>query len=160
MTPAPPTILAQIQAERWPELVRIWRDPSHGFSLSTGTVVLSLGGLVLALAALLWGVERLRSRRRPHPLALFRRVALDMGLDGADRRLLIRIARQQGLPSPLTLLVSSATFAHHVRAYAQTRQGGGGGRLRGQAARLGAKLFPDVSGAPGAVALPEGGGAD
>jgi hypothetical protein len=151
-----PQIVAQIQADRWPEVVRIWHDPSHGLGASTGMVLLWLGGLVLTLAAALWGIERLRSRQQ-RPLALFRRIAGEFELSWTERRLLIRVARRQGLASPLTLLMSPATFAHHISAYALAGQGADSSHLTGRAARIAAKLFLQ---SPAGAALPGDGEAN
>jgi hypothetical protein len=138
--------LAQIRTDRWPEVARIWRSGSKIPYLSAGEVVLALGGLVLALAVGLWLAERRRLRReRSHPLALFQRLAVEMDLGWSDRWLLIRMARRQGLPSPLTLLLSPATFEYHARAYAQAQRGARAQRRRGRAARLKMKLFPPAA---------------
>ena len=152
----PPALLAQIQTDRWPEVARIWRSAAKLPYLSTGQVVLGLGGLVVVVATLLWWIERRRSRtQRAHPLALFQRLATEMGLGLSDRWLLIRIARQQGLSSPLTLLLSPATLEHHARNYAQARPGASGNQRWARAERVKVKLFGGRANAGGATGSAE-----
>ena len=88
--------------------------------------------LVLAVTARLWrkvhhsapAIQRIVKPRPSagaeaggNPAAVFRRVAGELGLARADQRLLGKIAQSQGLPSPLTLLLSPATLGHHVAAH-------------------------------------------
>ena len=53
------------------------------------------------------------------PVQIFNDVVEGLGLTLADRWLLIRIAHQQALPSPLTLVLSESTFGYHFEQYAQ-----------------------------------------
>ena len=61
-----------------------------------------------------------RRQQRLIPLRTFRQLADELGISTRDQALLIRIAKQQALPSPLTLILSGATLKHHVQRYGQT----------------------------------------
>ena len=61
-----------------------------------------------------------RHRARPGPLWIFHSVARAIGLNLGDQWLLIRVARQQQLPSALTLLLSPGTLAFHGADYAKS----------------------------------------
>ena len=80
-----------------------------------------LGWMALALATVMavgLAITYYRAlARRMQPLWIYRRIAIDLGLSGAQQWRLYRVARQQHLTSPLTLLLSPATFTHHTTAY-------------------------------------------
>ncbi|MEE9211554.1 MAG: hypothetical protein V3U29_02770 [Phycisphaeraceae bacterium] len=75
--------------------------------------------LLLVIAALWLGKRHQQRHLRPRPLATFNQIAAAMGLSLNDRWLLIRIARHQDLPSPLTLILSSPTLHHYAQCYTQ-----------------------------------------
>ncbi len=81
-----------------------------------GAALLVVLAILLPMAAHHYYRQR---RLRAKPLATFQRVAGDIGLSLRDRWLLLKIARHEALPSPLTLLLSRATLHHHARQYAQ-----------------------------------------
>ncbi len=80
--------------------------------------------LLVALLVLLAGVAlwlyRLHRRKvlTTGPMGLFHRTANELGLGLTEQWLLYRVATQQGLPTPLTLLLSPATLRRHGYAYA------------------------------------------
>jgi hypothetical protein len=79
---------------------------------------------------------------RPSPFWTFHHVAMRCGLTLGERVLLWRIARQQRLPSPLTLLLSPATMRHHARAYARVNAPAAGrAAFMHRVARLRRKVF-------------------
>jgi len=79
-----------------------------------------VGCLLLSLACLKsWKLHRSRHERE-HPMAVFWRMAGFAGLGWVHRILLVRIARHQRLPSPVTLLVSCHTLHHFADRYVQT----------------------------------------
>lgn len=84
-------------------------------------IVVAAGLLMLALGAVLlwrwWRTRHLRSQ----PLVVFNQVAQAAGLGVSERWLLLRIARQQALPTPLTLLLSGRTLRVHGRGYVQAQ---------------------------------------
>lgn len=84
----------------------------------TGFFVGVIGLCILMLA--IWGWRRSRqSHLRSAPMAVFHRMANHLNLDLQQQWLLVRIARQQALPTPLTLMLSDATLAHHAGEYAR-----------------------------------------
>ena len=72
-----------------------------------------LGALVVAYAVRLWQ----QRSTAPRPSAVFRQLALELGLTRRDQSLLNRISHAQNLPTPLTLIMSRATMEHYARAY-------------------------------------------
>ena len=79
----------------------------------TGLVVLALV-LVIARGYQMAKTNELRSR----PTTLFLRVAEQLKLNWSDCWLLWRIARQQNLPSAITLLLSRNTLLTHAEGFA------------------------------------------
>ncbi|HEX7010950.1 MAG TPA: hypothetical protein VF184_13290 [Phycisphaeraceae bacterium] len=81
-------------------------------------IVLALGLLMLMLASLAAYRWWRGWHSRSHPLVVFYHLARASGLGLSDQWLLHRIAHQQALPSPLTLMLSPRTLHRHARAYA------------------------------------------
>jgi hypothetical protein len=81
-------------------------------------VVMSI--IVFAMAVLRI-IKWRRSRNRiDGPLLVFHQIAKQLELDITTQWLLIRVAQQQNLPTPLTLLICDSTFAHHAKAYVKS----------------------------------------
>jgi len=106
----------------------------------TGIAVVAVGLVCVAGAWVAWRRYRTRDQRS-HPGAVFRHIARRVGLGWFDRRLLTSIAREQQLPSPITLLLSSATFSHHADAHAQDMPTARAARFHARCARLKRSLF-------------------
>jgi len=82
--------------------------------------LLVFAGLLLLLAAA-WGWQRHKQRHlRSEPMLTFHQIAATMGLSLKQQWLLVRIARSEELPTPLTLMLSSATLSHHARRFAES----------------------------------------
>lgn len=85
-----------------------------------------LGGLLTLVSGLsLIGWLR-QQRLRPHALLVFNRAAREAGLTWADRRLLWKVGRGAGLPTPLTLMMCPETMGFYARQSARrswTRRG-------------------------------------
>ena len=82
-------------------------------------IMVAAGLLLLLISSLsLYRLWRTRDQRST-PLLVFHRLAKQFGLSLRDQWLLYRIARQQTLPTPLTLMLARDTLEHHARAYAQ-----------------------------------------
>jgi hypothetical protein len=110
------------------------------------TVLTRTLGLVLTVVAVLllirWLVERTRVlRRQMTPVRPFLRVAEDISLDWTSRWWLMRVARHNGLRSPLTLLMSRQTMRHHVRRYADRFPADRAERIMGQLQRVERRVF-------------------
>lgn len=83
---------------------------THWLLIAAGAVLLLLSCISIAR----WWKHR---DQHSHPLLVFFGTARLAGLGITDRWVLVRIARQQSLSSPLTLMLSPATFDHHVKAF-------------------------------------------
>jgi hypothetical protein len=101
---------------------------SSGSGLSMWWIAIATGLLLTLIAVLSMRTIRDRAEAKSAPMLVFRRVAEHVGLGASDQWLLIRIARQQELPTPLALLLSPGTLTHHAAAYA-AQQGDRKGRL-------------------------------
>ena len=106
----------------------------------TSAVLVALG-LVLLLASI-WG-WRWHQRRhlRSEPIRVFHQVASQVGMSLKQQWLLVRIARQQHLPTPLTLMLSGKTLEHHAQAYLQAASDRRRDALKGQIHAVVALLF-------------------
>lgn len=123
------TMLAQVQLPDQPygppNLPDSWAEQviqnfGDGWLLPPGWVFVAVAGVVALLFGL-WGWQR-RNRRATDPDAMdvYGDIARRIRLPHADRRLLAKVAMQQKLPSPITLLLSSTTLAHHGRYYVES----------------------------------------
>ena len=100
---------------------------SHGFSQLRGGEGLTWQALVVGLVLLVLvliiarGFRAIRrSDEQSRPTGLFLQLAEALGLGWRERWLLWRIARQQHLPSAITLLLSRQTLLHQGEAYSQS----------------------------------------
>lgn len=104
---------------RLSEIVDHWGGRG-GHVISMNWLLVGASGLAVVIGGL-WLRQRYQHHVvRPNPIRIFHRTARAVGLNLADQWLLTRIARQQVLPSPLTLLVSAHTFRFHTDQYAQS----------------------------------------
>lgn len=91
-----------------------WNDLLVPLTWAAATAAVA-GGVLGAVALSRW----LRTRGQgPQPLGVFRTVARAAGLSLAEQWLLVRVARAEALPSPLTLLLSRQTLRVHATRYA------------------------------------------
>lgn len=91
-----------------------------GDTFPVTAAILVCAGLLLLMAAA-WGWQRHKQRHlRSEPMLTFHQVAGSMGLSLKQQWLLVRIARGEALPTPLTLMLSSATLTHHARRFAES----------------------------------------
>jgi hypothetical protein len=86
-------------------------------SIPVGWTLLGLGLIVLAVGGVATVRWVRRRHERPRPLAVFGQLARLAGLSLGDQWLLWRIARQQALPGPATLLLSTRTLRVHGVAF-------------------------------------------
>jgi hypothetical protein len=99
-------------------------------------------GIVGAGLLLWWAWSALgRLRKRLEPWRLFNQVAGRFGLSWSEKMDLYRIARQQRLQTPLTLMICDQTLRHHVDALLQTLPPDRALQLDNRAQRIAAKLF-------------------
>lgn len=77
--------------------------------------------VIVAVMVVLRIVKWRNSKNRVDgPLLVFHQIAKQLELDITTQWLLIRVAQQQNLPTPLTLLICDSTFAHHAKAYVKS----------------------------------------
>lgn len=104
--------------------------------------VLALGALLLGLMLAVWVQQWLQQRRlSSRPIRVFHGLASDLGISLADQWLLVRIAHQQDLPTPLTLLLSPQTLRHHACDYVRVLKPPTRARTLARVARLRRRLF-------------------
>lgn len=113
-------LLAQLVPEhRWQEMRDAWRHDSPNSTPLPVNWILGIGAVLVLLIVTSWVKQWIRKRRDAHaPLASFDQMMRDLGVGWSDRKLLIRIAQQQKLPAPLTLVLSGETLSFHAAAYA------------------------------------------
>ena len=116
---------------------------SDGTTMPIQWIVLAAGMLLVSFSVISlyrwWKSGQIWSS----PLVIFYRLASDVGLDMSDQWLLWCIARREDLPSPLTLLMSPATLAHHARRYAEHVSPRRSRLVLDHAGAIGRKLFTD-----------------
>lgn len=91
-----------------------WNDANYlPVRWVVGATVVLLG-LLLCIAVF----QKLQHpAKHTRPLLTFHRFARQLGLSWMDQWLLWRIAHQQHLPSPLTLILSPLTLRHHAAVF-------------------------------------------
>jgi len=99
------------------ESIQYWGGNSKFAWVSLALGACLVLGIIAGLCARPW---LQRWQQRLIPLRTFRQLADEFGISTRDQALLIQIAKQQSLPSPLTLILSGATLNHHVQRYIQT----------------------------------------
>ncbi len=104
--------------------------------------ILLAAGLVLVAISVMSLVRWWKTRHeRSNPMLVFVQVAVRMKLGVADAWLLYRVARQQKLPTPLTLLVCVGTFEHHTSSYAARCSPARSAMIQRHARRIARRLF-------------------
>lgn len=128
------------------------QDISDNWGMRGGTLMrfdwlaFAVGVLVVLLGIVALRKRLIQARERPRAPRVFRHVAAALGLTLSERRLLVRIARQQALPSPIALLCSPATLAFHADQYGRTVPTRRRAWVRRRVAILRRALFDDAQG--------------
>jgi len=102
------------------EVVEALRWDGNNDMMSPTAALLVFGLLILVLGLYrlyTWNRDR---HNQPQPMLLFHQAAREYSVDLKTQWLLVRIAKQQGLPNPMTLLICDATMMHHVQAYLES----------------------------------------
>ncbi len=89
---------------------------SHWLIIAVGLVLL----LLSTLSILQWWQRR---HEQSHPWLVYLSTARFAGLGLRHQWVLLWVARQQKLVSPITLMLSPSTFDMHVKAYLESRSG-------------------------------------
>lgn len=96
----------------------------------------------LLLVRKLWiGSKRLRLRLEP--LRRYRAIARQVGLESSDQWWLWRLARSQGLSSPLTLLICRSTLTHYAHKAAEHLSDSNRALYLARAEFVSRRLFPN-----------------
>jgi len=111
------------------------------WDLPWDVVIVGLGAILAAIAAV--SLYRWWQRRNddPTPLVLFSAIARKAGLSWGERLLLWRIARRQKLDSPIALLLARGTLRHHANLFAQHLSPRGKDQLTHRIEKLSERLF-------------------
>lgn len=114
---------------------------NNRFDLPWSIVIVGLGAILAAIAAV--SLYRWWQRRNddPTPLVLFSAIARKAGLSWGERLLLWRIARNQKLETPIALLLARGTLRHHAAGFAHKLSPHGRQRLQHKIDRLCERLF-------------------
>lgn len=109
--------------------------------------ILLAAGIVLVGISLLSLIRWWKTRHeRSSPMLVFFQVALRMGLGVLDGWLLYRIARQQRLPTPLTLMLTPATLEHHTDRFVARFSPGRAEMVRHRVRSIEQRLFGAAEG--------------
>jgi hypothetical protein len=116
---APPTLPAE--ATRLERLSEVSNHLSSDGLIPTNWLLIAVGALLLLVSGM--SIARWWQHRgeNTHPLLIFTRIAGMVGLGYRDQWLLLRIAHRCSLASPLTLLLSPATYESYVKAYLDSK---------------------------------------
>ena len=121
------------------EAIGQWNNQDSLMSPGVAALVfLLLISLLVLYKVYVWNRDR---RNQPQPMLLFYQVAGRFNIDLKSQWLLVRIARQQGLTSPLTLLLCESTMLFHVQAYVKSLPRTQMDNVQGQIDRLCGLLF-------------------
>ena len=100
-----------------------WEYLQQGWNFSGGDLIPAWSFIAVAVIFVV-GFAGLWIWRRSHlgelwsqPILLFHRLAKESGVSLAQQWLMIRIAHHQRLTTPLTLMLSPATWRHHASGY-------------------------------------------
>jgi len=129
-----------VEPVSWDTLQQNWRLSAKDLFPIKPFLVAVLVLAVFLVVMWVWKSGQIR-RLRSTPVRIFNEVVDGLGLTFADRWLLIRIAHQQALPSPLTLVLSEATFGHHLEQYTQTVGARRRAKIQSRVARIKRVLF-------------------
>lgn len=117
---APSAVDAPARPRDQYEYLRLMREHWFDELMSVESILIVLLVLGLAIAGLwLWQAWR-RRHLGSAPLLSFHRIAVQAGLSLADQWVLVRIARNRRLHSPLTLMLCNSTLTDHADRYLAT----------------------------------------
>ncbi len=126
----------------WRRLQQQWRLSSDGLMAVEPLIAVAVVLVVLLLIRLLWRRGKLR-RLQSEPIRIFYQAIDGLGLSHAEAGLLVHIAQAQQLPTPLTLMLSQATFDYHINQHTQALIASRRTRLKAKTDRIRRILFTD-----------------
>lgn len=119
------------------EIRQGWRFETTNYSIGWALVTLAL----LVAAVVGWSVVRRALQGMRPPNWAFLKAAKKVGLSRADAWMLWRVARAEGLPSGLTLLLSEGTLRHHGLRFLRALPPGQRQAVAARLADIEARLF-------------------
>ena len=130
------------EPQNWEIVRQVFRHEDVSSPIDIMQGVLIIAGLVMVII-LIAAIMRMIHHRRfaSKPVQVFHRLADELGLALADQWLLIRISHRLTLPTPLTLLLSTATLRYHAERYAQTLSPRGRAKVMARVSAIDASLF-------------------
>lgn len=106
-----------VESNRFEQVFEGWQNTNEMFPVRNLVIILII---FFTIMIGLWIRQWYKNRPTdPTPSHLFRKMARELRLGLLDQWLLLRICREQQLPSPLTLLLSRTTLLHYARQYSQ-----------------------------------------
>lgn len=134
-----------------PDLSVVSEHATSAGLLTTNWLLIAAGAILLLLSALSianWWKHR---GDHAHPLLVFSGTAEVVGLTYRQRWTLLKIARNQSLTSPLTLMLSPTTYDHHAKGYLESRMNWRRESTRRQLNDIRIALFSDLPHSPAAA---------
>lgn len=124
------------------EIFTNWQWINHSDPLMSPIwAVVAMSVIVFVMLVLRMVKWRRSKNRQDGPLLVFHQIAKQLDLDITTQWLLIRVAQQQNLPTPLTLLICDSTFSHHAKAYVKSMPSHRQQTILGQLSRVHQHLF-------------------
>ncbi|MGB0766389.1 MAG: hypothetical protein ACPGYV_01620 [Phycisphaeraceae bacterium] len=119
-------LLAQTQALPGGDpgfLEQISENHNKGFrhELPWELLLVGVGATLTAIVVVSLRRRWLKRQENPSPFVLFSAIARKAGLNWKDRLLLVRIAKANRLPTPITLLLARGALRHYAEAYLRRR---------------------------------------
>lgn len=103
------------------EMFTNWQWITDGEPLMSTPWAVAIISIILVFVMILQLIKwRKTKNRQDGPLLVFNQVARKLGLDISTQWFLIRMAQQQNLPTPLTLLICDSTFSYHAKSYVKS----------------------------------------
>lgn len=97
----------------------VFRKHWHSDDLVDTNLLLVAACILFGILLIMYSMRTFKQRKHSaHPLTTFNVIAAELKLSMSEKWLLVRIARQQDLPTPLALLLSPATLRHHALRFA------------------------------------------
>ncbi|QQE10508.1 hypothetical protein JD969_13470 [Planctomycetota bacterium] len=120
---------------------RAFKNKEVGNMIPTEWIMIA-GGIVLFAFGMIGFVQWWKGRHeRSQPMTVFYRVGKQAGLKKREMWLLRKIAKYTGLPTPLTLMMSSGTLIVHAGVYVEARAIPKPEALMDDVERIAGKLF-------------------
>jgi hypothetical protein len=125
----------------WQERFRALKQGNEEVEFKFWLLGLMVGSVVLLLGFMWWRNKVKSEQQADSHAGEFRRLATVLNLSKPDRTLLVRIARTNQLPTPITLLLSPGTLIHCAQAHARSLSAVKSAVVKQQIKRIGDAAF-------------------